>query len=353
MKRALVIGASGISGQAVTRELINQGWNTYGLSRTGININGATSIKADLLNPDTLTALADLKPEAVFITTWIRKDTEAENIAVNKQAMENLMAAIKPAHSVKHVSLMTGLKHYLGPFEAYGQTTSADTPFHEDEPRIDAPNFYYAQEDALWDAAEQQGFTWSTHRSHTVIGYATGNAMNMALTIATYAELCKATGTPFIFPGSDTQWNGITDVTDATLLAEQMIWAATTPQAANTAFNISNGDVFRWRWMWKNIAEYFNVPYEGHNGTDRPLEPRIHQLEPAWADIAKKHHLKEPDITRLASWWHTDSDLGRPIECFADMTRSRQRGFNNTRTTLDSFTNAFDNYRQAGILPPH
>ena len=54
-----------------------------------------------------------------------------------------------------------------------------DTPFHEDEPRLAYPNFYYAQEDELFAAAERDGFTWSVHRAHTVIGYAVGNAMNM------------------------------------------------------------------------------------------------------------------------------------------------------------------------------
>ncbi|MEJ6488768.1 SDR family oxidoreductase [Leucobacter sp. USCH14] len=350
-RRALVVGASGISGQAVCRELVRQGWEVHGLSRSGRAPEGTTAIRADLLDPESLDPLASIRPNAVFITTWMRMETEAENIRVNRSAMEHLMAALEPAHSVRHVSLMTGLKHYLGPFEAYAQGASADTPFHEDEPRIEIPNFYYAQEDVLFAAAERQGFTWSAHRSHTVIGFATGNAMNMALTLAVYAELCRATGEPFIFPGSEVQWNGITDVTDVDLLAEQMVWAAETPAAANTSFNISNGDVFRWRWMWKQIAEYFGVTWEGHNGVDRPLEPRVHALEGAWSDIVEQHGLAEPDLSRLASWWHSDSDLGRPLECFADMRRSRERGFDNNRVTIDSFIHAFDRYREAGILP--
>ena len=350
-RRALVVGASGISGQAVCHELVRQGWEVYGLSRSGLELEGTTAIRADLLKPESLAPLEETKPDAVFITTWMRMETEAENIRVNRTAMEHLMEALKPAQSVRHVSLMTGLKHYLGPFEAYAQGASADTPFHEDEPRIEIPNFYYAQEDALFAAAEEQGFTWSAHRSHTVIGFATGNVMNMALTLAVYAELCRATGSPFIFPGSEVQWNGITDVTDVDLLAEQMMWAAVTPSAANTSFNISNGDVFRWRWMWKQIAEYFDVPWEGHNGTDRPFEPRVHELEGAWAGIVEEHGLVEGDLSRLASWWHSDSDLGRPLECFADMRRSRERGFDNNRVSVDSFFRAFDRYREAGILP--
>ena len=350
-RRALVVGSSGISGQAVCRELVARGWEVAGLSRSGAAQPGATAIRADLLRPETLAGLAAFRPEALFITTWMRRPTEAENIRVNRAAMEHLLEALRPAGTLRHASLMTGLKHYLGPFEAYARGASADTPFHEEEPRIEIPNFYYAQEDALFAAAEEQGFGWSTHRAHTVIGFATGNAMNMALTLGVYAELCRATGTPFAFPGSAVQWNGVTDVTDAELLAEHMLWAATTPSAANTAFNITNGDVFRWRWMWPRIAGYFGVPWEGHDGTDRPLEPRIRDLEPAWEGVVRAHGLAEPDLGRLASWWHTDSDLGRPIECFADLRRSRERGFTRGRVSLESFLGAFDRYRAAGILP--
>jgi hypothetical protein len=39
-------------------------------------------------------------------------------------------------------------------------------------------------------------------------------------------------------------------MTDARQLAKHLLWAATTPAAFNQAFNVVNGDVFRWSWMW-------------------------------------------------------------------------------------------------------
>ena len=33
----------------------------------------------------------------------------------------DVLEAVRPAGSVRHVALLTGLKHYLGPFEAYGE----------------------------------------------------------------------------------------------------------------------------------------------------------------------------------------------------------------------------------------
>jgi hypothetical protein len=76
------------------------------------------------------------------------------------------------------------------------------TPFREEQPRLDIENFYYAQEDELFAAATRDGFSWSVHHPHTIIGYAMGNAMNMGTTLAVYSTICRETGGPFLFPGS-------------------------------------------------------------------------------------------------------------------------------------------------------
>jgi nucleoside-diphosphate-sugar epimerase len=244
---ALVVGATGIAGSNLVLKLIEKGWKVYGLSRNPKgNIEGLQSIAADLLNTESLaTALKDVLPTHVFFTTWMRNDTEEENIRINSAMIRNLLNVLSVKKTVKHVSLVTGLKHYLGPFDAYAKAgTLPETPLREEMPRLDLPNFYYAQEDEVYKAASRDGFTWNIHRPHTLIGNTIGNAMNMGTTLAVYASICKYEGLPLIWPGSAAQWNGISDVTDAKILAEQIIWAAITPKAHNEAFNITNGDCF-------------------------------------------------------------------------------------------------------------
>jgi nucleoside-diphosphate-sugar epimerase len=210
-------------------------------------------VTADLLDPGSLLdALHGLRPTHVFLATWLRQPTEVENIRVNSAMVRNVLQALRGAGSVKHVALVTGLKHYLGPFESYGKGRLPATPFREEQQRLDIENFYYAQEDELFAASKRDGFGWSVHRPHTIIGYAVGNAMNMGTTLAVYATICRR---PFLFPGSATQWNGLTDVTDARLLARHLEWVATTAAARNLAFNVVNGDVFRWNWMWTRLAD--------------------------------------------------------------------------------------------------
>ena len=41
-------------------------------------------------------------------------------------------------------------------------------------------------------------------------------------------------------------------------------------------------------------------------------------------------------MSRLASWWHTDGDLGRDMECLTDMNKSKKAGFLGFRSTPDS-----------------
>ncbi|PWS28708.1 NAD-dependent dehydratase [Pedobacter yonginense] len=351
---ALVIGASGIAGSNLAETLIKKGWETYGLSRNPTdNLAGLKPLAADLLDIETLhAALTNLKPTHVFITTWMRNDTEAENIRVNGLMVRNILQALSPKQSVQHVALVTGLKHYLGPFEAYAKEGFLpETPLREEHPRLDLENFYYAQEDEVYAAAARDGFTWSIHRPHTVIGKAVGNAMNMGTTLAVYASICKETNRPFIWPGSSAQWNGLSDVTDSKVLAEHLIWASTTDLARNQAYNVVNGDVFRWSRLWYRIADYFGVQAIGFDSKIQPLELEMQNDASVWEEIAQKYNLQEKALSRLSTPWHTDLDLGRPIEVMTSMNKSRKMGFNLFQDTEDTFYALFDQLREAKLIP--
>ncbi len=270
---------------------------------------------------------------------------------MNAGIVRNVLDAVSEAKTVQHVALVTGLKHYLGPFEEYGKGTLPETPFREEQPRLEIENFYYAQEDEVFSAAARDGFTWSVHRPHTIIGYAVGNAMNMGTTLAVYATICKEMGKPMEFPGSLVQWNGLTDMTDARLLAKHLVWASTNAAGINQAFNVVNGDVFRWSWMWKRIASWFNVEAADFKGRAFPLETQLVGAEPVWKRIAEKHDLAEADFNVLSSAWHTDADLGRPVEVVTDMSKSRKLGFTVYQPTDESFFDLFERLRTERLIP--
>ena len=353
MKRhALIAGVSGIIGRHLAEHLMaTEGWTVSGISRHNHDLpKGVKHIAVDLSDAAAVKdALKATDVTYVFITAWLRQATEAENCRVNAGMVRNLLAAVE-GKKVQHAALVTGAKHYMGPFEAYAKTKMV-TPFREEMPRLPYQNFYYDQEDELFAASQKQGFGWSVHRPHTLIGYAVGNQMNMAATLGAYAAICKETVMPFVFPGSPQQYEACVDITDGRIISKHLHWAATTPAARNQAFNIANGEVFRWNWLWPKLAAHLGVKAGEYPGHAQPLEKQMAGKEAVWDNIVAKHGLEKNPLSTVASWWHSDADLGRVIENFNDMTKSRDMGFTAYQNSIHSFTDAFDKFRAAKILP--
>src|ERR1700733_13594012 len=130
-KTGLIVGVSGIVGRSLADLLIaEKDWAVYGMARRPGQRDRISPIPVDLPGAAAVeAALNDVKPTHVFLATWLRQPTEAENIRVNAGMVCNLLNAVSRSASVEHVALVTGLKHYLGPFEAYGKGTLPATPF--------------------------------------------------------------------------------------------------------------------------------------------------------------------------------------------------------------------------------
>ncbi len=67
--------------------------------------------------------------------------------------------------------------------------------------------------------------------------------------------------------------------------------------------------------------------------------------------MARKHNLAESNLGVLASPWHTDADLGRPIEVVTDKSKSRKLGFFEYQATDESFFDLFTRLREARLVP--
>lgn len=109
----------------------------------------------------------------IFYVTWTNKSTEIDNCEANGAMFRNVLRVIIPvAPNLCHISLQTGCKHYVGPFELFGKIPAHDPPFTEDLPRLDVPNFYYTLEDILFEEVKKkEGLTWSVHRPNNIFGF--------------------------------------------------------------------------------------------------------------------------------------------------------------------------------------
>jgi len=66
-RQVLVTGASGFVGPYLVRELKTQGWHVWALSRSGAPVEGATPVRADLLDRGAIQhIIQDIRPDVIF-----------------------------------------------------------------------------------------------------------------------------------------------------------------------------------------------------------------------------------------------------------------------------------------------
>ena len=90
--------------------------------------------------------------------------------------------------------------------------------------------------------------------------------------------------------------------------------------------------------MWPKLAEHLGVAAAEYPGHAQPLEQQMAGMEAVWDKIVAKHNLQKNPLEAVVSWWHSDADLGRVIENFNDMTKSRDMGFTAYQNSVRSFT---------------
>jgi hypothetical protein len=104
--------------------------------------------------------------------------------------------------------------------------------------------------------------------------------------------------------------------------------------------------------MWPRPAEALGAEPAPYSGRADPLEARLAHADETWAALTDKYSLTLYRATDLASWWHTDADLGRPAEAFADMSKSRALGFLDFQDSTRSFPDLFETLRARHVILP-
>ena len=112
--------------------------------------------------------------------------------------------------------------------------------------------------------------------------------------LAAYGTMMKALGLPLYFPGDQRTFDAISFVTDVGILNRAMLWASTDPVAANQAFNIGNGDSFRWRHIWPHVASLFEI--EPGPIRDMNLVEFMTDKVDVWNGLVADHGLKPTDL---------------------------------------------------------
>jgi nucleoside-diphosphate-sugar epimerase len=347
-KTALVVGANGVIGRNLIEYLMKlPDWDIIGISRRGGERSDKVRyISVDLLDEtDTQKKLGNLtKVTHIFYAAYQDRPTWAELVPPNLTMLVNVINAIEPGSpSLQHISLMQGYKVYgahLGPFK---------TPAKETDAGHMPPEFNIDQQQFLEQRQQGQNWTWSAIRPSVVCGFAMGNPMNLAMVIAIYASISKELGLPLRFPGKPGAYHSLLEMTDAELLAKATVWAATDSRCANQAFNINNGDLFRWSELWPKIADYFEL--EIAPPLPMPLEVVMADKEPLWNTMVKKHGLENNSYKDVSSWRFGDFVFSWDYDFFADGTKARRLGFHEFIDTEAMFMSIFDDLRRRRVIP--
>src|SRR6201984_2599072 len=321
-QKVLITGASGLLGVAAIERFLDAGWDVVGVSRrkpelpSGRNIDflsvdlrdqEKTRAAFEPLTDVTHIAYTALHEKPELVAGWSSKD----QIDTNKAMLRTVVGpSVRRASNSQHVSILQGTKVYgvhLHPIPI---------PARERDARKDHPNFFFDQEAYVDEMGAKHGFNYTALRPQLVTGPTPG-ALNVIPAIGVYAAIRREKGEPFGYPGGP---SFVWEAADADLVADVMVWAAQSPQAANEAFNITNGDVFEWRNVWPAMAETLGV----ETGPDMPLSVAAYLAENAdvWDQIVAKYDLRSRKLRELVGQGDQHADFA-----FAYGAREGPRAF--------------------------
>jgi nucleoside-diphosphate-sugar epimerase len=344
----VVAGVHGISGRAAAIEWTKvPNTKVYGLSRRQAELpEGVEGITVDLLDREDvklkLGAIGDVTH--IVFAAYIEKAEAAERSAVNVRILSNLVEVVEGASpALRHVTFYQGGKAYgsdLGPFK---------TPAREDDPRLMSPNFYYDQEDFLRRQQKGKAWHWTSLRPEAIVGYATGNPMNLGVAIAVYATISKELGLPLRFPGTEAAYKALYQVTSADVLSRATVWAGVNPAAGDEIFNLTNGDQFRWQHMWPRIARMFGL--ETADPVPMPLSSYMSDKSELWASIVTKYGLRDTPYEKLVAWNFADFIFHSGFDNVSSTIKARKAGFSDCVDSEEMFETFFASLRAQKVIP--
>ncbi|EGP86794.1 unnamed protein product [Zymoseptoria tritici ST99CH_3D7] len=296
------------------------------------------------------------------------------NCAMLRNFLASLdIAGVKPSRFL----LQTGAKNYnvhQGP---------SRTPYVESDPRSNIePNFYYPQEDLLFDYCKSHPETsWNIICPAWIIGATTNAAMNALHPIAIYAAVQAHKGQRMGYPGAYQNWLVTCEHSTAYLTGFLSEWAVLEQKCANQKFNASDTCPLPNNRLWPEVARWYGTTAPSQPELDDskittvtlpsgpsplgygpPVKPRFcftlqgwaaeAENKQAWAEIMQKHNLSHnpfDDVT--ANFECGDFVVGALVSALS-MNKARYFGWTGHVDTLESLFMAYSEMNKLGMLPP-
>ncbi|KAH7133400.1 hypothetical protein B0J13DRAFT_562310 [Dactylonectria estremocensis] len=388
---ALVFGASGITGWAITNLILN-GYpapdafeSVTALTNRPLTAEAAqwpTSPKLQVVSGiDILTQKGqsgleeELKSRVthmrqvthVYFFAYIMDADPAKEISINVDLLSRAIHAVEAlAPNLKFVVLPTGTKAY-GVHLIDEFPFKNDLPLKESLPRIPEPHasqmFYYNQCDELAALSKGKAWTWCDVIPDVIVGFVPNNniyclAQALGLYLSLYAEI-NGKGSEVQFPGTEESWKILSNDSSQDIVAKIAIHASLHPdKSSGQRYNAAdNSKASSWSAKWPIICEYFGLkgvaPPAGGSGPQPTQYLADHTEE--WKAVEKKHGLvtgrvgNERSFGGFPYFIMTMFNFDRHL----DMSQTHEM-WGDAKEEVDTkaaWWTAFDRFRKAKIIP--
>ncbi|CAG9943093.1 unnamed protein product [Clonostachys rosea f. rosea IK726] len=388
---ALIFGASGITGWAITNLLI-QGYPTpetfqsiTALTNRPLSAETAQWPQSskldvvsgvDILTPKGQSGLEEelqskikniSKVTHVYFFAYIMDADPQKEVSINRELLSRAVKAVeKLSPSLKFVVLPTGTKaygvHLLDKFPF-----SDKLPLAESLPRIPEPYasqmFYYGQCDELAELSEGKAWTWCDVIPDMIVGFVPNSniyslAQWLGLYLSLHAEI-HGKGSEVQFPGTEKSYKIRCNDSSQDIVAKTAIYASLHPEkSGGKRFNAAdNSQPSTWEKKWPIICDYFGLkgvgpPASGH-GPD-PVEFLANHID-EWKKVEQKYGLATGRVGNDRSYAGFPIFIMRMFDFdrHLDMTLVHDL-MGDAKEEIDTKTawyTAFDRYRKAKIIP--
>ncbi|GIZ37828.1 hypothetical protein CKM354_000126100 [Cercospora kikuchii] len=385
-RHALIFGASGIQGWAVTNQLLNgypdpesfekitalthrpiQG-RTLWPETSKLRLVSGIDLQRDDLEQQLVARVTDIATvTTVFFLAYTFNPDQDQEVATNLKILSNAITAVEAlSEKLEFVVLATGTK-------AYGVHLIDEFPFRhqvpltEELPSIPEPHrsklFYCAQTDWLAGHSRDRAWTYCELRPDVIVGFVpNGNAYCIAQLLAKFLALYREVngkGAICPLPGTLGSWDCLSNDSGQDTIARFAIHAALHPEqcGAGQAFNVASHRMpLSWSERWPILCNFFDLkgaPPPTGEGFLASQFLADHRDE--WAELEASHGLVGAEETRSVHMLGHGILACMKFDRQLSLERMHQAwahgGKPEESTTEEIWWTAFRRFRDAKIIP--
>ncbi|KAF7185723.1 Short chain dehydrogenase sirQ [Pseudocercospora fuligena] len=393
-KRAIVFGASGVTGWSFINEILHD-YPQTGLWEGVVAMTNRSLKQEDSLWPadprlqivsgvnlldsqDTIEAKLKDNVQHVGDITHVFYLAYKANADL-QQEYEDAVSMFKRAIiAMDHLSpalefcvLQTGAKMYGCHLLENHPTDYIHVPLREDMPRLKAPYgdmlFYHPQLDWIAEYSQGRKWSWIDTRPDIIIGFVPNqNAYSLAQSLGIFLSLyahVEGRGAQVSFPGTTKSWNAKSIDSSSDMIARQTLHLSLTlpSSAKGEGFNVGDSkDYSTWSVKWPRLCAYF-----GLEGTAPPadtssqLEVRQYIIDhlDEWKVLEQRYSLKsgvaDSDLTFKGFEYFllTQFDFDRQYNMSKMYSSPKENPFTEQRDTKEAWYGVFDRMRAGHLIP--